>query len=854
MPEPSPSIEALLAHAPWVRRLARALVGPERAEDLAQDVWVAALRRPPEAGGSLRGWLARVALNRARQDRRAAGRRAERERRAAVPEATDDPSRRFDLHRDLVELVAELDEPWRRTILRRYFDGLPLAEIAEADGLPLSTVNSRLRRGRELLRARLDEASGGDRRAWALALAPLVRDPETLAPWTTTALAGIGAPLALMKLPQLVAVLVLAAGAAYLLLPASEESVAPPPAGAVPEQVLAQESLPATREEPSAPSEPESARRAVEEPARMAATPVEETAAVLLQGRVVDTHGAAMAGLEVWCSRGGEDHRLGVTGADGGFEVDPERDLGLIEVRDEVWGTALGCRLPRGARRGPTLVVARWIECGGVVRGEAGELVPRAHIAVAVPPTLRASAPDQHDSSTSHEPTTRANELGEFLLPDVLAVEGTSLYVEAQGYELLEVEMPAVSTRGFEIVLRRPAEDGDVVRGRVVDAAGSAVEGAWVSLGHLCVQTEADGGFVLDRGREGEFDRLVAAFAGQTPAVMERPKDSASGADLPWPDFVVLQLGPAPLELAGRLVDAAGEPLAGWRLWPGDATFFSGIDQRGVTAEGLALGLLDARDEDEGPTATWPWAETDEDGRFVLGGLLDRDYALRVNHEPSLLLADVGTYAAGRHDLEIVLDLGELYGPVAGRVVDPDGAPLPGVSIETWVTTYTMPHGEAGFLLWGSGGETAVTDEDGRYRIERLPRTGLQLRVKHPDILPEELELRRGEDGEPVGRSSWEAVDFRCQLRFHVQVEVPASLASRGSLVCLGAEGEEALIQVFSAGGHMSTHRYYFEQPKSEVLSLSGDVREIVLFDEEQRELARRPLELVFGELNIVRF
>ena len=51
-----PTSEELLAHLGFVRRLARALMGDEaRADDLAQDTFVAALRTPPRAGFPLRG-------------------------------------------------------------------------------------------------------------------------------------------------------------------------------------------------------------------------------------------------------------------------------------------------------------------------------------------------------------------------------------------------------------------------------------------------------------------------------------------------------------------------------------------------------------------------------------------------------------------------------------------------------------------------------------------------------------------------------------------------------------------------------------------------------------------------------
>src|SRR5262249_58694164 len=73
-----PDPEELLGHAAWLRRLALSLVGPAGgADDLVQDTWLAALRRPPARPGPLRPWLAEVLRNLVRMRRRASAVRAE---------------------------------------------------------------------------------------------------------------------------------------------------------------------------------------------------------------------------------------------------------------------------------------------------------------------------------------------------------------------------------------------------------------------------------------------------------------------------------------------------------------------------------------------------------------------------------------------------------------------------------------------------------------------------------------------------------------------------------------------------------------------------------------------------------
>ena len=81
--------EALLRHGDFVRALARSLIRDEhRAEDIAQETWLAALRRPPATStrGALRSWLGVVARNLALKARRKDERRLKREYAAATSE------------------------------------------------------------------------------------------------------------------------------------------------------------------------------------------------------------------------------------------------------------------------------------------------------------------------------------------------------------------------------------------------------------------------------------------------------------------------------------------------------------------------------------------------------------------------------------------------------------------------------------------------------------------------------------------------------------------------------------------------------------------------------------------------
>src|SRR5262245_60706037 len=126
-----PTVERLLAERAWIVSLARSLVvDPASADDVAQDATVVALGRGPSEPAAYRGWIGRVVRNLSSNARREAARRRAREERVARPESAgaDGPAElaaRWEIRKQVVEAVLALDEPYRATILLRYFEGLP---------------------------------------------------------------------------------------------------------------------------------------------------------------------------------------------------------------------------------------------------------------------------------------------------------------------------------------------------------------------------------------------------------------------------------------------------------------------------------------------------------------------------------------------------------------------------------------------------------------------------------------------------------------------------------------------------------------------------------------------------------
>ena len=170
-------METLLTHRAWVRRLARSLVRDgQAADDVEQRTWLAALSRPPQHEGTSRAWLGRVVRNIANDVARARRRRDVHELAAARPEAlraTIDVVADAEAHARLVRAVHELAEPYRTTLLLRWFEDLPPRAVAERMDVPVETVRTRLRRAHDALREELGGGGGAGSSAWIAALAPL---------------------------------------------------------------------------------------------------------------------------------------------------------------------------------------------------------------------------------------------------------------------------------------------------------------------------------------------------------------------------------------------------------------------------------------------------------------------------------------------------------------------------------------------------------------------------------------------------------------------------------------------------------------------------------------------------------
>lgn len=327
--------EALLAETDWMRRLARALVrDAEAADDLVQEASLAALRAKPDLDRGLRPWLGRVLRNAARQRVRSGARRTARERARFAPDdvapEAGELAARVELQQLVVRLVLELDEPTRRTVLLRYFEGLEPAEIAASTSVPDGTVRSRLKRGLDEVRERLDARHGGNRDVWTSALLPFAFERTLVGSGSATTIGGAMA-MGTTKWWWM--------SAAALIAFLSYLGVRSAPSRDVEE---APRTAAAEVERPRAPELATEARGAERAPLATSAASGAAPASATTTGarvRFVDTDGRPLSGVR-FTGRVGEFVEQSTSGADGVAELSTE----LLVEPEQVEFSALGAR------------------------------------------------------------------------------------------------------------------------------------------------------------------------------------------------------------------------------------------------------------------------------------------------------------------------------------------------------------------------------------------------------------------------------------------------------------------------------------------------------------------------------
>lgn len=157
-------------HWPGVLRVVARIVGdPDAAGDVAQEVFVQLLRRPPHAtGASLRTWLYRVAVNRAYNELRANRRRRTREDTVALDpsgpsggeQGVIEAANRADERDAVRQVLLRLPERQRECLALRA-EGLSYAELSAALGVAAGSVGTLLARAERAFKTAYEAQRGG---------------------------------------------------------------------------------------------------------------------------------------------------------------------------------------------------------------------------------------------------------------------------------------------------------------------------------------------------------------------------------------------------------------------------------------------------------------------------------------------------------------------------------------------------------------------------------------------------------------------------------------------------------------------------------------------------------------------
>lgn len=156
--------EVYRAHHKFVwRSLLRLGIPEARVEDAVHELFLVVARKLPEFAGrsSLRTWLFAIALRVAQSFRRDAGReRRHLERLEHEPRSdASEPYGRRDAAAVLHALLATLDDDKRAVYIMVELEGMTAPEIAEALGVKLPTVYTRLRAARLAMERAAEEMS-----------------------------------------------------------------------------------------------------------------------------------------------------------------------------------------------------------------------------------------------------------------------------------------------------------------------------------------------------------------------------------------------------------------------------------------------------------------------------------------------------------------------------------------------------------------------------------------------------------------------------------------------------------------------------------------------------------------------
>ncbi|HJS22825.1 MAG TPA: sigma-70 family RNA polymerase sigma factor [Pyrinomonadaceae bacterium] len=155
--------QLVVRYRPAVVRLARTIVGPDDAEDVAQDSLLLAFKALPgiEEPRKFAAWLSAITRHRALRFNKSET--AHMTKRMALDEALLEkiealakPLAEKERDEALIKALDSLPSDYAMPLRLRFLDEMPLNRIAAFMGVPLSTVKWRIHHGKKLLREKVE--------------------------------------------------------------------------------------------------------------------------------------------------------------------------------------------------------------------------------------------------------------------------------------------------------------------------------------------------------------------------------------------------------------------------------------------------------------------------------------------------------------------------------------------------------------------------------------------------------------------------------------------------------------------------------------------------------------------------
>ncbi len=434
----------------------------------------------------------------------------------------------------------------------------------------------------------------------------------------------------------------------------------------------------------------------------------------LVHGTLVDEQGRPLGGLELRAGPGEPSVR---TDADGRFRVRTRDPHHRLVPRSVDWALL---EASRSLETGALLLVAgrTGVLDGRVVDAEGRPLALRLRASLE-PGALSAAGPRADGlprsgrGGSSWSVTARAD--GHFSFARVPVDVPLVLEWDHDQHQRVLASLAAGERPFLQLVVDR---DPTVrIAGIVLEDDGRPVPGACLALGAQNWRSDEDGRFEVDVPQSREPRTLTASSAHGGEVRVARVEDAlapASDGDVDRIDGLEVRLSPPRPLVRGRLLDADGLPLPGWRVRrlhasePHSAT-------RALT-DRLAEHVF-----------------TQADGSFVVRGLPSEEESvvLEAWSKRTRVVALSPPYAPGTSGVDWVLTI-PASAPLAGVLESPSGAPVVRATIRL------AP------ILDGRRGRTTASvrsDLDGSFRIDAAPRQPFELSIQASGFLPRTLEL-----------------------------------------------------------------------------------------------------------------